>query len=244
LFSPKLIQDQIKKLAEGEAAVALREAWKTYLGQYPSDDSLALLWAQSALETGRWKIIHCYNFGNIKKRHAHPRYKNIQDDGHDWCMFRCNEVIGGVIHWFDPPHPQTHFRAYASAHNGAKDYIKFLANRSRYKKAWSEVVKGDPAAYSHELKKAGYYTASESLYTRGVVRLTNEFKRKKDKLLLWTPDGTEPDSEQPQEGSRPEHFLTEEEKKEIMVLVGLTMQESVDEYFNRSDRFDDDFDIV
>lgn len=217
----KLVEDKITLLSEADAAKALREAYKTFLGQYPKKESLALLWSQSALETGRWKIIHCYNMGNIKKKHANPKY-NIADDGHNWCMFRCNEILNGKTVWFDPPHVQTHFRAYDNAHDGALDYIKFLANQTRYVHAWKEVINGDATAYSHQLKKAGYYTASEPLYTKGVVRLTTEFMNKYDSLVG--------------RGNLDEYGLTEEEKKEIQSAMGNLNQATIDEYFSLTDR--------
>jgi len=176
--------DEVKKLEEAEAAYALREAWKKIYGQYPSDKSLAVLWAKSALETGRWKIIHCYNFGNIKKLGTHRG----NDDGHYFTMYRCSEILNGKEVWFDPPHYQTHFRAYKTVEAGAEDYIRFVSQKKRYLKAWQEVINGDPRAYSHELKKAGYYTASESLYTAGVVRLFDSFMKRKDELLSWEPE--------------------------------------------------------
>lgn len=170
----KLFEDKITKLTELEAAQCLGEAWKSLYGQYPSTDTLAVLWAKTALETGRWKAIHCYNWGNIK-RSANENY----------CMFRCSEIIKGKELWFDPPHPQTWFRAYESATEGAIDYLKLLSQSKRYSKAWEAVHKGDPALFSHELKVGGYYTASESLYTKGVVSLTNEFKKKVKDNLTW-----------------------------------------------------------
>lgn len=178
---PQYLKDELKTLSEGEATYALREAWHNIYGEYPSDKSLAILWAQSALETGRWKSMHNYNWGNIKKKHA------PNDDGHYFTMFRCNELINKRLEWFNPPHIQTHFRAYKSATDGAEDYIKFLAGRTRYAKAWAALKAGDPAKYSHELKMGGYYTASEVLYTTGVVRLCQEFLRKAPDLLQWRP---------------------------------------------------------
>jgi hypothetical protein len=229
-----LVRDEIKTLHQGQAAVALRVAWIRFFGASPSNDSLALLWAQSALETGRWKDIHCYNYGNIKKRYANPKF-NIEDDDHDWCMFRCNELINGKLCWFDPPHLQTHFRAYSSIEEGAEDYINFVANRERYKKAWKEVINGDPAAFSHELKVAGYYTASENLYTRGVIALTNEFKQKANELLSWPNVIVSDDSIVTLES-----ILTDDEKERINGIIGLTLSESISNYFGSTDRYDND----
>lgn len=176
----KLYEDKIKEISEGEAAYALREGWKKLHGEYPSNDSLALLWAQWALETGRGKAIHCYNFGNIKR-----------SGDEDYCMYRCNEIINGKTLWFDPPHKQTWFRAYPSAVEGAYDYIRFLSQRSRYQKAWAAIQKGNPALFAHELKVAGYYTANEAQYTKGVMSLSNEFKQKADEILTWKPNQDE-----------------------------------------------------
>jgi len=232
----KLIDDFVKQISEGEAAFSLREGWKSLYNSYPSADSLALLWSQWALETGRGKVIHCYNFGNIKKRYANPKY-NITDDGHDWCMFRCSEIIKGKEEWFDPPHIQTHFRAYDSSIKGATDYIRFVSQRSRYKDAWQQVLAGSPVGYSHELKKAGYYTASETLYTKGIVRLTNEFKGKYDKLMQWTPpeiDGTTSE----QHPAANDHLFSDEDKKHILNVIGLSLNQSVNDYFSRTDRID------
>lgn len=206
-----------RKLSEAEATHALREAWKIVYGDYPQDKSLALLWAQSALETGRWKIIRNNNFGNIKKRHANPKYK-IKDDGHDFTMFRCNELLWDrklkktVVKWFDPPHIQTHFRAYPTPIEGAEDYIRLLSKKKNYAKVWKQVLAGDPVAYSHELKVAKYYTASEKKYTKGVVSLTSEFMRRKDKLLAWEPPeeiapNPEPDPPEKPGEDPPDAFL-------------------------------------
>jgi hypothetical protein len=188
---PEYMELNEKPLEEAEAVYALREAWKRIYGEYPKNPSLALLYAQSALETGRWKKMRCNNFGNIKKIHADPK-RNIQGDGHYFTMFRCNEILKGKVEWFDPPHLYTHFRAYKTPTDGAEDYIKFVSQKTRYKKAWQEVLNGDPIGYCYELKKAGYYTASLEKYTKGVTSLTREFLSKKDKLLAWEPPVPEP----------------------------------------------------
>ena len=223
------VPTEIKKLSENEAALALRDAWQRYYNNLPNNRQLALLWAQSALETGRWKIIRNNNFGNIKKKHAKPNW-NIKDDGHLFTMFATgenlwNQKLGkSEYHWFEPPDPQTHFRAYRTATDGAEDYIKFVSQRKRYVKAWQMVLAGDPEGFSHELKVAGYYTASEALYTKGIVRLTNEFLRKAESLLAWKPEIL-PEPEELEE------LFTEGEKQEIMDQLGISVKMSIDEYF-------------
>lgn len=160
-----LVKDKLTPISEFEAGCALHEAWYKIYDEYPTINSLALLWAQCALETGRWKSIHNFNWGNIKR-----------SGNEDYCMYRCNEIINGNLEWFDPPHPQTFFRAYLTVTEGAYDYVKFLSQKLRYKTAWAAVIIGDPVAFSHSLKIAGYYTADEAQYTKGIVSLTREFE--------------------------------------------------------------------
>ena len=69
------LENVVRTLDEGEAAYALREAWNRVYNAYPSDNQLAVLWAKSCLETGHWKAIHCYNFGNIK---ATVAFENLE----------------------------------------------------------------------------------------------------------------------------------------------------------------------
>lgn len=170
----KFLPDQTTKLSESDAVRALKEAFKNVYKSYPSNNTLAILYAQTALETGRFKTgFHCYNWGNIKSR---------PDDGFFWTMFRCSEVIKGINTFFDPPNDQCKFKAYRTAIEGAEDYISFLSKRIRYAKAWAQLLAGNPEQYSHELHVAGYYTADEGLYTKGVISLTNEFHKKYDNL--------------------------------------------------------------
>lgn len=204
---PLYVPCNVFTLSETEASIALRDGWKIFLGQYPDKNQLALLYAQSALETGRWKIMRNYNFGNIKRM---PDEK--------FTMFRCNEILKGKLQWFDPPHPQTMFRAYDSASIGAKEYIKFLAGKDNYKKAWHEVIAGDPVKYSYALADAHYYTANRELYTKGVIRLADEFKRNYDHIMAGQPiDSRE--------------IFYPEDKAIVQALIGKTAQLSIEEYF-------------
>lgn len=180
----ELKEDKITPLTEAEATYALREGWKQVFGEYPTIDALSILWAQTALETGRWKSMHCFNWGNIK----------VTPD-HDYCMFKCNEVIKGKLEWFYPPHPQTHFNAYDSSVAGATEYIQFLAKRQRYQPAFEYLKAGSPIKYCAALKTAGYFTADLVGYTRGVVSLTEEFKRKSEVLIAWAPAKVDPPAE-------------------------------------------------
>lgn len=181
----KFLENKLTKLGEGEATYSLREAYKRVIGEYPTKQTLAILIAQTALETGRWKSMHNGNWGNIKSR---------PNDGRYWTMFECGEIINGKEVIFKPPHDQCKFRAYLTPIDGAEDYIKFLKT-TRYTKALAQLQNGKVAEYTTELKKAGYFTANLRRYISTMTKLYNEFMRKMNSLLAWAPPEPEPEPE-------------------------------------------------
>jgi hypothetical protein len=154
-------------------------------GSSPAVRALAL--AKTALETGRWKKIHAYNWGNIK---AGESFVGM------FTCFACGEELAEGSCWFEPNgtiknltkgtvtkpvafdvppgHPQTRFRAYANRFDGAFEYVEFVKG-GRYASAWLALLAGDAAGYVHQLKLKGYFTAAEAPYTAGVVSLQREF---------------------------------------------------------------------
>jgi len=163
----EFVKDVITTVDAEEMILTLYQVWRSFHGQYPRIESLACCLAQMALETGHMQMCHCWNVGNIKR-------KGVEDDN-DWTMFRCGEVINGRQYMFDPPHPQTHFRAYCCLEDGMMDYIRFLAYRDRYREGWLQVHLGDPEMMSRKLGEAGYYTAPIPKYTEHVVSLYSRY---------------------------------------------------------------------
>lgn len=166
-MAPRLVPDLLTPLTPAEAATCFWRAWRRVVGGEPPRRQLALLLAQSCLETGWWRSVHRFNFGNVKVGSSWEG---------DYCQFRCNEVIGGRLEWFDPPHPQTSFRAHATADEGAAEHLAFLSRRPGYAAAWAALLSGDAAAYVRALKAAGYFTASLALYERAVLSLVSRFE--------------------------------------------------------------------
>lgn len=203
------------QVSEQDAIAYLRSAWYEFYGKYPSNNSLAILWSQTVLETGRFKYCYCYNVGNEKSK---------PNDGFYWTMYKCSEILNGKEIFFTPPHDQCKFRAFKSAQDGFTHYLKFLANKSRYRKAMKEIHRGDVVQYTKELKKAGYFTASLNLYLKGMTRLNKEFHDRVDELSegWYTPE--------------PHPTFTENELDEIKNIVGDTTQDSIDRYFSLTDR--------
>lgn len=175
-----------------EAEPAMRWALREQMGHDPSDEVVALALSKTALETARWQAIHNDNWGNIK---AGPKYEGM------YTVYACNEVLNGQVVWFSPRgkldkqhgvvvaeaydfppwHPQTRFRAYAGHYDGVSQYTDLIAT-GRYKIAWARLLSADVTGFVHELKLAGYFTADEGLYLKGVSGLYNEMRLRVKKL--------------------------------------------------------------
>lgn len=159
-----LVPDALTTTSAPEVAAAIKSAWQTLEGVDPSQPTTAVLTAQSALETGRWASMHCWNFGNVK---AGPLYEG------SYCQFRCNEVLNGVVQWFDPPNPQCNFRAFGSLEVGVLKWLQAL--KEHFPFAYEAAKTGMPLAFVHALKLGHYFTADEAPYANAVARLWKEY---------------------------------------------------------------------
>lgn len=144
-------------------AAELANAWRAELGTEPRPDQLAVLLAQSALETGRWRSCYNWNLGNLKAGSAAP----------SWYAVRCSEILNGREVFFDPPHPACRFVAYPSRREGVAAYWRLM--RQRFRSAWPFVEAGDPRGFVHALKAARYFTAAEQPYADAVKKLHREY---------------------------------------------------------------------
>lgn len=172
--------DALTVLESSEAAAVVLAAIRELTGQTPSVEGLAVVLGQSALETGDWKSIHCFNFGNAKSGTDLPH-----------TYFRCGELFPDPrdaarrlrYFKFAAPHEplpegtpfgraehtrQTRFRAFQTAQDGALYHLRLLTS-GRYSEAYARALAGDAEGFSHLLRGRGYYTAEESTYTKGVV---------------------------------------------------------------------------
>lgn len=167
--------------------------WLHTFGSRPDRSALLVLMAQSALETGHWKYIHCYNFGNVK---AVP-----VDGPRGYTFYACNEILtreqathamrgehpakitrevgGGKVEvWFYPKHPACCFRAYGGEGGftaGMADYLNILYNK--YQSAWDAVLDGDPGMFVDKLKAAKYFTADLAKYRADVLWLYEHYRK-------------------------------------------------------------------
>jgi len=162
----KLIPNVLTAMTSSDVLTAFSKAFNTLTGTLPSEDTLAILVAQSCLECGNWKSMHCYNFGNIRP----PK-----DWAGDYCQFRCNEQISpGNWVWYDPPSAGSNFVAFETAEEGAAFYMNMMVKK--WPEAWTAALNGNAALFVHGLKQRGYFTANEAPYLVGVSGLVNQFK--------------------------------------------------------------------
>lgn len=179
-------------------ARALADVWERREGNRPSWDSVALLLAQSALETGRWKHAYRFNLGNakagakwegnycfypadeiVKPNEASKAYERRlpRTDGKAGHDVLCAPLESGLVRvslW--PDHPWCRFRAFDSLEEGVVDYLELL--RTRFAAAWPALERADPEAFIGALKRTGYFTASLEHYLPPVVLLFEEFRKK------------------------------------------------------------------
>lgn len=142
--------------------------------EYPSKETIGILYAQNALETGSTKKMFNNNIGNIK----YIPSANMDNDDVEYMMLAGTfEYIGGKKVVFQPPHRQTWFRSFESLGEGVSHHLAFLRNNKRYAEAWTKLISGDPAGFSKELKKGGYYTASEADYTKLLLHFFNKYMK-------------------------------------------------------------------
>jgi hypothetical protein len=143
-------------LGAGEIRGALSAAYLRLHGRMIDPVLLDTLSAQVCHETGWGKSMHNFNFGGLK---------GFSPDG---LVARCRtkEVLQGR-----EVSIRDGFRAYASAVDGATDYLAFL--ETRHAGAIEAAGRGDVDGYVRALKQGHYFTASESAYAsslRGILR--------------------------------------------------------------------------
>jgi hypothetical protein len=167
-------------LTEDELAFYLRQAWKEIYNIDVTKQQLCILWCHTSLEVGRGKFIYNNNFGNIKKREGQP-----------YTSYKCNEILNGKTHWFEPYHPQTFFQSWDSPVEGAKAYLQFL-NKKRYQPALEALKEGNIAKYCAKLKEGGYFTADLNYYTNLMTKLAKSFDKKSEHFITFIPENYKP----------------------------------------------------
>lgn len=151
------VPDKLTPLTSDQAAKALSDGYLLVTGKRPSKEILALLIAQTAEETGNWKSLHHYNFGNVR---------GVAEDGM-WTSFRAGENHADGTEYFLEadlsPTSINRFRAYPDAAHGAAAYIKTLKDRPTW---WNGLQTGTVQGFITGLTTAPfkYFTANPITY--------------------------------------------------------------------------------
>jgi hypothetical protein len=151
----------------------------------PSEAAVAVSYAQYWIETGG-AACWCFNIGNVK---------HTSGDGYDYLMLNgvwegespaaAAQLIasgqavadtsashaksvgaGRVSVIFNPPHPATWFRAFASLDEGMTEHLGLLSKR--FGTAWPALLAGDYVGFAVALHAQGYFTASADAYAAGM----------------------------------------------------------------------------
>ncbi|HVR19918.1 MAG TPA: hypothetical protein VMS65_09480 [Polyangiaceae bacterium] len=188
----RFVKAQKTPLAFDEAAATMRMALARKLDSDPARSVLSLALAKTALETSRWQALFNHDWGNVK---ATETYAGT------YSCYACCEALPSGLTWFipegeldakggcvvgkvwlvPPGHPQTRFRAYESALDGAIAYLELFAS-GRYGDAWQWLQLGDAVGTVHALKRKGYFAGDEMTYARALVDLKEEFDRRLEGL--------------------------------------------------------------
>lgn len=147
-------------MAPHAAAAHLQSAWRDVAGVDPSAPTLGVLWAQWALETGRGRSMHGYNFGGLKG--------GSPDGG--TLVLDTREGFGDTERRI-----RSGFRAYDGPAAGARDYVRTL--RDDYPEAFSAAASGDSSAFVEGLARRRYFTADPDAYRSAISSLAGEFQR-------------------------------------------------------------------
>ena len=146
-------------LSGTQAASALQSAYCRLFGEPPTNDTLSVLVAQWAHETGGGASMLNYNFGVLKG--VSPAGLSTAYTTHEGSGASTQKVVA-------------HFRAYETAADGATDYLRLLSQR--FPSALDAAHRGDAPGFVHALKKSGYFTDSESSYTHSVCALAEQVR--------------------------------------------------------------------
>ena len=156
-------------LTPDQASSLIAGALERQTGEPPSKETVAILTAQWAHETGRGASMFNYNFAGIKG--TSPAGLSVSQ--------RTREGYGATERTITD-----NFRAYRTAEEGADDYVALL--QRRFPAALDAAQAGDPAGTVRALKQAGYFTGDEVAYTRSVTQMAREFAP--DSLDLVKPE--------------------------------------------------------
>lgn len=128
-------------------------AYRNAMGEAPGNRLLAMLLAQSALETGQWQSMWEWNPANITTSAKRGFFRLKNPDG-----------SVDIAHKYAP---------YPDAQTGASAHVLLLARK--YPRALGAMLADAPETVVHELKAGKFFEADEGPYATTFAQLFNQF---------------------------------------------------------------------
>ena len=169
--------------------LSLATAWQMVVGQPPSRDVLHILHAQSALETGHWKAVMNYNLGGAKKHgtcdwthfttterlsfETADKYISSSRPGAEVTVLKVEPGFKTLR--FSGKQSINCFPSWEDLDSAARDHVALLMRR--FPSAIDRAKAGDVDGYVKELKRRGYFTASEDDYMKAVRSISKRYTR-------------------------------------------------------------------
>jgi hypothetical protein len=183
--TPALVPNVLTRSTYGDVTDALTRAIADILEESPTKPWLDVLAAQSAFETGEWKLMHDWNVVNLRG--------TFQGTA---TTFKAGELDAEGREVLLQPGPHNLFRAYPSLAYGVRDFVRFIFTQSRpdrpnrYAAAADAARAGDVVGYVKNLRGpnpdgtwtiqgqrlGGFFTAVPHIYLAGTERFFRQFE--------------------------------------------------------------------
>lgn len=151
---PTIIVPKVRTALDDETAVqALDDAYLAVTAKRPSPAVLALMAAQTDVETGSYQEMYCNNWGGNKAMTGFPmvfqsQTKEMGPDGKTLVVVK-------------PPDARCNFQAFASPAEGAREYVKRLMRRPSW---WNGLHTESVEGFVDGLHTPSYFTADPEVY--------------------------------------------------------------------------------
>jgi len=149
------LPDRLTALVPDDAARYLAEGYRRVMGSSPSVAKMKLLISQSALESGNWKFMHNFNYGNEKLSGSdtHSQVYKIGDD---------------------PSDPGAFYAAFLNPEDGAEHYVRTLTKRDHWR---AGLETGKPLLFIQALSTPPvYFTADPQRYLVTMTKLIDQYE--------------------------------------------------------------------
>lgn len=173
-----------------QVLISLAVAWQAITNTPPDRNVILMIHAQSALETGHWRSVCNYNLGGSKKHGTcdwtyfttterfpsatADKYLASSKPGAEVTLVK--EADGMKTLKFAGKQQMNCFASWETLDDAARAQLELLFRR--FPKALEAAKRGDVTGYVHELKKAGYFTASEEDYRKIVDSISRSYAKK------------------------------------------------------------------